>query len=242
MDESRIAEFEARLDVVANALRKAEERATAGQLALEVLHEIRNPLEALGHLIYLATEDAEHPAQVREYMSLAEEQMVNLRHIASQTLGFARTTSAAKPMDLVALSEAALRIHRRAIRTKKIHIVKKLPEQLVTAVYRGEMLQAISNLLMNAIDALPESGTLHLRLKKLHGQIHLTVADNGHGIPKDLLPDIFKPFVTTKGENGNGLGLCLTKKIIDHHEGSIRVRSSKHADRCGTTFKISLPA
>ena len=242
MNDSRMAELEAKLDVVSGALRKAEERATVGQLALEVLHEIRNPLEALGHLIYLANEDADDAGKIREYMRLAEEQMSQLRHVASQTLGFTRTHPSTKPIDLVALSEAALRIHGRAIRTKKIRLVKRLPEQLVAPVFRGEMLQAISNLLMNAIDALPESGTLHLRLVKCRGEVRLTVADNGHGIPEGHLHAIFEPFFTTKGEDGTGLGLALTKKIIDHHDGKIRVRSSVHPARCGTAFKICLPA
>jgi len=242
MDDQRIAELQAKVAVATEALRKAEERATAGQLALEMAHEIRNPLEALGHLAYLASEDANDPEKVRDYMRLAEEQMTLLRHLANQILGFAKASSSTVPMDLVAVAEGALRIHRRALQSKKIRLVKDLPAQLVAPVYRGEMLQALSNLLGNAIDSLKEEGTIYIRLRKHKDEVHLIVADTGHGIRAEHLTRIFEPFFTTKGEQGTGLGLALTKKIVDHHEGTIRVRSSVHPLRSGTTCKVCIPA
>lgn len=241
MIEATTSELQARLAAMAEAFRRSEERSTAGQLALEMIHEIKNPLEALGHFTYLALEQADDPMQVREYMRLAEEQMAHLRRIAHQTLGYAKSSETSKPFDLVALAEAALRIHQRTINTKKIHLVKDLPEQLVAQLYMGEMLQVISNLVVNAVDALEADGTLHLRLKKCNGRIHLLIADNGRGIPAEHVNIIFEPFFTTKGEQGTGLGLALTKKIIDHHEGQIRVRSSVRSHRRGTAFRISLP-
>lgn len=241
MNEARIQELQERLDATTDALRKAEERATAGRLALEMLHEVRGPLEALGHLTYLANHEAEHPERVREYLQMAEEQMTNLRTIATETLGISRVSSSPKPMDLVALSEAALRIHQRAVRDKRIQVIKRLPGQLMTSGYRGEMLQAISNLILNAVEELPEEGTLFLKARRCDGHVHLLVADSGRGIASEHLTTIFEPFFTTKGENGNGLGLSLTKKIVDHHSGKIRVRSSVEPHRSGTTFRISLP-
>lgn len=242
MEDQRIAELQARVAVATEAHRKAEERATAGQLALEMVHEIRNPLEALGHLAYLASEDAGHPDKVREYMKLAEEQMTHLRHLANQILGFAKASSSTVPMDLVAVAEGALRIHRRALQSKKVRLVKDLPEELVAPVYRGEMLQALTNLLGNAIDSLPDEGTIYLRMRKHKDEVHLVVADTGHGIHADHLARIFEPFFTTKGERGTGLGLALTKKIVDHHQGTIRVRSSVSPSRSGTTCKVRIPA
>ena len=242
MDDPGIAELQARLAVATEAMRKAEERATAGQLALEMLHEIRNPLEALGHLTFLAREDAINADKVREYMHLAEEQMVHLRHITSQTLGFARSSASTKPMDFVAVAEAALRIHQRAIRAKNVNLLKDVPDRLIAPGYRGEMLQALSNLLVNALEATEEEGTLYLRLRKTNNEIQLVVADTGHGIPQEDVDAIFDPFFTTKGDQGNGLGLAVTKKIIDHHAGRIRVKSSVRLHRSGTTFRICLPA
>jgi signal transduction histidine kinase len=92
---------EERLAVATEVLQKSEERATAGRLALEVMHEINNPLEALGHLTYLTSEQAGEPEKVRFYMQLAEEQMANLNRIARQTLAFAQHAQKPKKVDLL---------------------------------------------------------------------------------------------------------------------------------------------
>jgi len=242
MAANDIAELEARLAMAAESLQKAEERSAAGQLALEVMHEIRNPLEALGNIAYLTRECADDPAAVRNYMHLAEEQMASLNQIANQTLSFARTTQLPHPIDLVALAEAALRIHQRAISAKKIHLLKKLPERIVAEVHTGQMLQVISNVILNALDALPEEGVLSFRVRKRDGEVQFVIADNGHGIPKEHSSEIFKPFFTTKEGRGTGLGLALSKNIIERHKGRIRMRSSVRPGKSGTIFKISLPA
>src|SRR3978361_800715 len=109
---------------VSQSEQKDAERHTAGRLALEVMHEIRNPLEALGHLTYLTLNEPHDPDKVVKYMRMAEEQMATLNRIVSQTLGFVRSTSTPKTSDLLDLAEAALRIHQRAIESKKIHLVK----------------------------------------------------------------------------------------------------------------------
>lgn len=242
MDDPRIVELQNRAAALTESLRKAEERATAGQLALELMHEIRNPLEALGHLTYLAREDASDPEAVKRHLWMADEQLIQLRHIASQTLGFARASASAKPICLVVLTEAALRVHQRAIERKQIHVVRQLPDRLQANVFRGELLQAVSNLITNAVDALENGGTLCLRLRKYGEAIYLTVADNGHGISPKQTSSIFEPFFSTKGEQGNGLGLALTRKIIDHHQGSIQVRSRMQPDKRGTSFRVRIPA
>lgn len=242
MDLATISGLESKLAVLAEALQRAEERATAGQLALEMMHEVKNPLEALGHLTYLASEEASDPEKVREYMRLAEEQMTTLGRIVGQTLGFARSSQTPKSISLVALAEAALRIHQRTIDARKVHLVKDLPQDLVAEVHRGEMLQVISNLLVNALDALPREGVVCIRLRKRQDEIHFVIADNGHGIPAEHVGEIFQPFFTTKADRGTGLGLALSKRIIEHHHGRISMRSSVRQGKSGTIFKISLPA
>ncbi len=121
-----IAELEAKLAIAADALQKLQLRATAGQLALEVMHEIKNPLEALGYLIYLASKDADDPEKVRANMESAREQMALLNHVASGTLAWAmKSTQPPEPIDLVAVAEAALRLHRRAIEAKQVRLVTR---------------------------------------------------------------------------------------------------------------------
>ncbi len=232
---------ETRLAIATEALRKAEERAVAGRLALEVMHEVKNPLEALGHLNYLALQEADDPVQVRKYLLLAEEQMENLGHIAKQTLGFSQQMEKPRSVDLVTVAEAAIRIHQRTIEEKRIHLVKDLPEGAIAKVFTGEMLQVVSNLIVNALDALPAEGILRLRIRKRNDQIDFVIADNGHGIASEHQGALFQPFFTTKTDKGTGLGLALSKRIIERHDGRIRVRSSVRPGKSGTAFKISLP-
>lgn len=227
--------------MVAEDFKLAQERVTAGQLALELMHEIRSPLEAMGHLVHLTDEDAAQPEAVRHNMALVREQLAHIQQIAAETLGFARSSPLPKRVNLVTLAEAALRIHRRAIETKKIRLIKHLPEDLSAEVLTSEMLQVLSNLILNALDALPEDGTLHLRMRRCDGKVHVTIADNGCGIPSEHADTIFEPYFTTKPE-GNGLGLALSKEIVDRHQGSIRMRTSVAAGRSGTAFRICIPA
>ena len=218
-----------------------DERATAGQLALEVMHDLRNPLEAIGHLVFLTRHDAGNAELVTKYMEFAEEQIKILNGIANQSLGFARLSQSKKPVDLVAVAEAALRIHQRTIEAKRIHLVKTLPPELVAEVHSNQILQVVSNLIVNALDALSESGTLSLRLRKRRDGIDIIVADNGCGIPLEHQSRIFEPFYSTKEEKGNGLGLALAKRITGEHGGTVRMRTSVRPSRSGTAFKISLP-
>ena len=230
------------LAAAADAVRRAEERAVAGQLALEMMHEIKGPLEALGHLTYLAHAEAHDAEKVRKYMNLAEEQMSQLRNVASETLGFARTSQVPREVDAFTLAEAALRIHQRAIDAKGIRLTKHLPKDVTAEVHPGEMLQVLSNLIINAVDALPFEGRLFLRIRRTKAGVHFIIADNGHGISPELMSRIFQPFVTTKIDRGNGLGLALSKRIVEKHRGTIKIRSSVRPGRNGTTFRISLPA
>jgi signal transduction histidine kinase len=236
-----ISELRAQLIASREALRECNKRATAGQLALELMHEIRNPLEALGNLIFLARNDSQDPETVQYRLLLAEEQLATLNQLVGHTLGFARFSGHPKMINLVSIAEAALRMHQRAIDRKTIHLVKELPDSLTAEVYAVEMLQVISNLLMNAIDALPDKGVLFLRLRKRQDKIYFVIADNGHGIPPEHRKDIFKPFFTTKKDRGTGLGLALSMEIVERHRGKICMRSSVRPNKSGTTFRISLP-
>jgi signal transduction histidine kinase len=242
MSTDDFSELQAKFAIATERLQKSEERAAAGQLALEVMHEIRGPLEALGYLMFLALQEPENPERVRDYICRAEEQLSTLTQIASQTLGFARTSRTPRPSDLVNVAEAALRIHQRAIEAKRVHLVKELPEKLVVDTYTGELLQVVSNVVVNALDALPPNGTLRLRLRKRAGEVQFVIADNGHGIPKEHASDIFQPFFTTKEQRGTGLGLALSRNIVERHKGRISMRSSVRPGKSGTIFKISIPA
>ena len=219
----------------------ADQRAIAGQLALEIMHEVRNPLETLGHLCYLAAQEADNPTQVRSYMDMAEEQLRTLSRIASQTLSFAKLSQESQAIDLVELAEAALRIHQRTIEAKRIHLIRKLPGDLQASVQASRILQVLSNLIANALESMPEEGQLTVSVKKCSGCVELLIADNGSGISPEALERLFEPFFTTKQNEGNGLGLSLSKRIVEDHGGRMAVRSSVRPGRNGSVFKIRLP-
>ena len=241
MEHTANYELHRQLALTLDALRVAEERAIAGRLALETMHEIRGPLEVLSHLTFLTHEESDHPQKVRSYMLEAAEQMTQLREIAHHTLGVARQTKMPKHSNLSALAEAAIRVHQKTIYDKSIHLVKDLPEAVTAPVYTSEILQVICNLIGNALDALPRAGTLSLRLRKRENEVHLIVADTGHGIDAEHATHIFTPFFTTKEDRGLGLGLALSKRIVERHRGRISMRSSVQPGKSGTIFRVALP-
>ena len=218
-----------------------DQRVTAGQFALEIMHELRNPLETLINLNHLILHSADDSEQVKIYARLGEEQLETLSRIAHQSLGFARLSEAPKAVDLVDLAEAALRIHQRTVEAKRIRLAKRLPSDLVAEVQQGQLLQVLSNLIGNALDALPEEGQLAIRLRKNGEAIDIVVGDTGPGIPAPHVKRLFEPFFSTKGAEGNGLGLSLSKRIVDDHGGKIVFRTSCRPSRSGTVFRVRLP-
>lgn len=222
-------------------VQRAEQQATAGELALELMHEVKNPIETLGYLTYLAAHEADDAESVRKYMRIAEEELARVGAVVRQTLSLARSSAPAAPVDLVELAETALRLHRRTIEGKRVQLTRTLPEKLMLEAQHGPLLQVLSNLIVNALEAMGEAGALSVRVRKRNDEVELIVADNGHGIAQEHLERLGERYFTTKGEAGNGLGLTISKKIVEQHRGRLRVRSSTRPGRSGTVFKVSLP-
>jgi signal transduction histidine kinase len=216
--------------------------AVAGQFAAVVMHEINGPLEAVTNLNYLIQQDVDNPALVRQYSLLIEEQVLNLIKLSRQTLSFYRSEENREVVAVSTLAEAALRVHQKKIFAKQIRIRRSLPSDVTAEVNPGDILQVISNLVANAIDALPEEGLLQVRVKRCSREVRIIVADNGHGIPDPIRTRVFDPFFTTKRERGTGLGLAISKAIVEKHQGRICTRSSTRTPGSGTIFRISLPS
>lgn len=223
-------------------LRRREKQDLAGRIAASIIHEINNPLEAITNLLYLALCQADDPGRVRSYLMTAEEQLSHLREIAQQTLSLSRETPVPSPTDLVGVIDTVLRLHAGILTAKDVQLRRQLPLTLVIAIYPGDFVQLISNLVRNAVEALPYGGSLCIRLRSFPDRIRLTIADNGCGIPSSFHPRIYKAFETSKMESGNGLGLWLCKSIVDKHSGRISFRTSVKPEASGTTFSVSLPA
>jgi signal transduction histidine kinase len=242
MADNRTEALKNKLHIAEKTLLDSERLATAGLFAVTIMHEINNPLEAISNLAYLAELNVDNPAKTREYLTLVEEQLVIVRGIARGTLAFYKEVGVVKNMDLVPITEAALRIHERRIHAKRLKLQKDLPGTVLAYVHGGEMLQVVSNLVTNAVDALSERGKLYVRIRRHHGEVHIIVADNGHGIAEAISKNIYEPFFTTKKSEGTGIGLAFAKMIIEKHRGRIRARSSVREGRNGTAFRVSLPA
>ncbi len=196
---------------VQQELRASQTLATAGQHTAAIMHEINNPLESIVNLSYLVKEGAENPDTVREYMTVMEAELANLVRIARQTLSFYKPSGTLQAFDFVPLAESALRLHGSKLSARKIQITKDLVGEAKVRAHAGEMLQVLSNVILNAIDALPMSGVFWMRVWKCPREVHVLIADNGHRIADDALCRIFEAFVTYK-ENGTSLGLSISNR------------------------------
>ena len=240
-DDLTTAELKERLVRVEESLRQSERHAIAGRYAGAVMHEVNNPLEALNNLVYLTQRESHHAEQVRKNMHDAEAQLERLGEITRKTLSYYREQSEAKDVDLVEIAESALRIHAHRFSANSVVVRRHFPQPVVTKVFAGEILQVFSNLILNALDALPETNAiLWMRVRMLGQRGHIIIADNGRGIHPSMHNTLFEPYVTTKS-SGTGIGLWLSKRIIDKHRGTIRFRSSQAPGRSGTIFRLSLP-
>lgn len=227
------------------ALRRNERLATAGRLTAAIAHEIRNPLEALINLVYLARRDA---AGRDEYLRLAEQEIGRLDSIAQQALGFARETTAPEQLNPAKLIDEVLQLYMRKLQQNNITIEKHTEEGLEILGFPGELRQLFSNLILNAMESMRDGGRLRIRVVRAHewaGEqregVRVTVADTGSGISDHSLPHIFEPFFTTKKETGTGLGLWLAYGIVQKHSGWMRVASRTIPGSSGTVFMVFLP-
>jgi PAS domain S-box-containing protein len=226
------------------AVRRNEKLATAGRLAASIAHEINNPLEAVLNLLYLARNDSGHAG---EYLAQAEQEVGRVARLAQQTLGFVRDVSSPAAMNPVAIMDEILQLYSRKLEGRNIQVVRRYRSNSQITGYSGELRQLLANLLVNAVDAMPPGGSLHVRVmagrewSSGRDGIRITIADNGAGIPGASMQQIFEPFYTTKKETGTGLGLWVSRGIVEKHGGSMRVRSRTTGHASGTTFLIFLP-
>ncbi len=230
------------------AIRRTEKLATTGRLAASIAHEINNPLEALANLLYLARHD---PSHAGDYLTLAEQEVSRIAKLAQQTLGFVRDSSSPGSIDPAAIMDEILQLYSRKLERRQIRVTRRYRSSCPISGYSGELRQLLANLVMNAMDAMADGGSLQVRVAagrdwpSGRAGVRITVADTGSGIPRDHLRQIFEPFYTTKKDTGTGLGLWVSRGIVRKHGGSIRVRSRTDgrttALATGTVFSIFLP-
>jgi signal transduction histidine kinase len=233
---------------IGRALRTTEKLAAAGRMAATVAHEINNPLEAVTNLVYLAKRDLSNTERVTGYLELASRELDRVAHITRQTLGFYRDTSSPVTLNVAQTLDDLLLLYEKRFESRRIKVMKQYDKDLEITALAGEIRQAFSNLITNAIDAMPEGGTLVLRVAKSHDWsnlhvhgVRITVLDTGSGIEPKHRKNVFQPFFTTKSDVGTGLGLWITRGIVEKHHGSIQMKSRTGQNGHGTAFSIFLP-
>lgn len=223
-------------------LRNADKLATAARFAATLAHEINNPLEAVMNLLFLLNQESGLSAEGRHYLSLSQHELSRVAAVARQTLAFYKDTTSPEPVDIPVLLEQILALYGRRIENRGIRVVRDFDGAAACLAYPGELRQVFTNLIVNALDALPGNGFLTLRVKQEdagNGRgLRVEVEDNGSGIEEKNLSKIFQPFFTTKKGVGTGLGLWSARSLVEKHQGQLLVESGD-----GTTrFTVLLPA
>jgi PAS domain S-box-containing protein len=229
------------------ALIRAEKLASAGRLAAAIAHEVNNPLEGLVNLIYLARSE-EDIGSIRRHLLEADRELQRIAHITRQSLGFYRENSAASLFrpDVVVREVFDFYSFRAAQAHVGLHVNVKTEQKAWGN--SGEFRQVISNLLANSLDACRSGDAICVRVRTARSPrdpalkgTRVVVADTGCGIDPDNLHRIFEPFFTTKKDTGTGLGLWVSRELIEKHGGHLSVRSSAAGRRTGTVFSLFLP-
>lgn len=227
------------------ALRQSEKLAATGRLAATIAHEINNPLEAVTNLIFLCKTDPTTPGPIQRLLDTADNELARVALIAQQTLGFYRDTTRPTEIDVAALIASVVDLFSRKLMAKKLVCTLDLAQDLRIVGLMGEIKQVFSNLLVNAIDASDANSIITIRGKNAAQRgspgVAVLVSDHGTGIPPEVRDRMFSPFFTTKQSTGTGLGLWVTRGIVEKQGGRIGFRSCTERTPTGTVFRVFLP-
>jgi len=221
-------------------LTRAEQLAALGQLAAGVAHEIRNPLTGVKLLVEAALRGKNSKPLTAEDLGVIHREIGRVEQTVQGLLDLTRLPPPQPaPCDLRdVISQAAELVRGRAGRQHVEVAVRVGEEPVVGSVDRGQFHKVLVNLLLNALDGMPQGGVLSVSLEAPAGRdVRLTVSDTGVGIPAEILPRLFTPFTTTKS-NGTGLGLSISRRIVEEHGGRI---SASNRPEGGACFAITLP-
>ncbi|HEY6307095.1 MAG TPA: ATP-binding protein [Candidatus Angelobacter sp.] len=219
-----------------------EKFAATGRLAATIAHEVNNPMEAIKNAIYLLAGAV--PESAMPVYSILKSETERVARVVRQMLGLYRNTEQVKPVNVNTIIEDTLLLLNRQLQRANVKLrtdLRPLPDAVIAA---DQIRQVLSNLVINAKDAMPDGGNLCIRSRHIAGQsdlrgwVRILIADTGVGIAPEMLRVIFEPFVTNKGEKGTGLGLWIVKGIIENHAGKLSVRSRPGK---GTIFRVDLP-
>ncbi len=225
-----------KIDEMSVSLASSQRLAVVGELAVMVAHDLRNPLQGMTVAVdYLAREDGSSPEKRSRAIQLVKRDIIYCEKIVHDLLDYSRETKTMPTeTDVHSLLAVSLthiqvpestRINDLTTPEPKIHVDSKM------------MIRVFDNLLRNAIEAMPQGGSLTVKNEVSSGAMNVVFADTGIGIEKHNMPKLFTPLFTTKAK-GMGFGLSICKRIVEAHQGSISVDSSPEK---GSTFTVSIP-
>jgi PAS domain S-box-containing protein len=233
-----------------DALIANEKLAVAGRLAATIAHEIHNPLDSVSNLLYLMRNGAS-PEEATQFMNMAEQELTRVTQISRAMLGLYRESKAPVVVDLREMLQEILLLLERRLIDLGVMISADIPKPVSVAAFPAELRQVFTNLITNAAEAAGSGGEVKISIapqaagideagQKIQAGATVTIADNGSGIPDDVRPHLFQPFFTTKGEHGTGLGLWVSRGIINKHGGTISLESDATDGAHGTVVSVFL--
>ena len=229
------------------ALRKAERLAAMGRVAGIVAHEINNPLEAISNAFYLLKDHPSLDDEARALAKMGEQELSRLSHITRQTLSFYRESQQAVAVCLADLVDDVLELQSRPLQLQGIKLEKEYLSKAVVQGFPVELKQVFLNLIGNAIQAMPSGGRLRVRVHDSsavnggNSGTCVSVIDTGMGIRPEQAKRLFEPFFTTKSTKGTGLGLWISKGIVQKYDGTLRFRSFLRPSGNATCFSVFIP-
>jgi PAS domain S-box-containing protein len=229
------------------ALRKTERLAAMGRVAGIIAHEINNPLEAITNAFFLIRDHPSLDAEARYYAQLGEQELLRVSHITRQTLSFYRESQQAVAVSIPELLDNVLELQARRLQLNGIVLDKQYQSTAHIHGFPVELKQVFLNLIGNAVQAMPEGGRLRIHVhestdwKTLASGVCISVCDTGSGIPPEHAKRLFEPFFSTKSTKGTGLGLWISKGIIQKYDGTIRFRTVRLFSGPVTCFQVFIP-
>ncbi len=237
--EARVETRTAALREANERLRRAEKLAAMGILAAGIAHEVNNPLQPVLMSLEMTLENLDEGTPVdRELLEVAEREVRRIQRLIARLLDFARPDrQVLAALDLNDLVGEVLALAGKQLQYARVSVVSDLSPMALVSGNTDQLKQVVLNLVVNAMQAMPDGGTLSLRTFQRGADTALSIADTGNGIAAAALPHLFDPFFTTKSD-GTGLGLAVSYQIIEAHGGHIEVQSVLEK---GTEFTIWMP-
>jgi PAS domain S-box-containing protein len=233
-----------------DALLANEKLAVAGRLAATIAHEIHNPLDSVSNLLYLMR-NGSTPDESKQFMDMAEQELARVTQISRAMLGLYRESKAPVLVDLKEMLQEILLLMEHRFTELGVTLTSDLPSNISVGAFPAELRQVFTNLIANAAEATGPGGKIrvslypkavgfHSDLPKLPEGATVVIADNGPGISQEVQTHLFQPFFTTKGEQGTGLGLWVSRGIVNKHGGLIQLSSETDEASHGTAVSVFL--